>query len=183
MCPGDREAILETERLLLRVPRPDDVDALLGLYGDPEVTRYLTGETGTREGVLAGIRAWRERWRSDGFSQFAAIRREDGKVLGCIGLLAWDPATWENGSLGELGPDVELELGWKLARAFWGHGYATEGAVAVRDWALRELAPPRLISLIHPDNTRSQRVAAKVGERYERDVVTGTGRPAQLWTT
>ena len=75
-----------------------------------------------------------------------------------------------------------VSQGWTLARRYWGFGYATEAATAARDWAVQELRPPRLISLIHPDNVRSQRVSEKLGQRYERDVVT-RGRPAQLWST
>jgi RimJ/RimL family protein N-acetyltransferase len=59
------------------------------------------------------------------------------------------------------------ELGWRLARAAWGRGLATEGAIAARDWALGELGMPELISIIHPDNAASKRVAAKVGMTLE----------------
>ena len=59
------------------------------------------------------------------------------------------------------------ELGWRLARAVWGRGLATEGALAVREWALGELGMPELISIIHPDNAASRRVASKVGMTLE----------------
>ncbi len=77
----------------------------------------------------------------------------------------------DNGTRSEIGDEAEIELGWTLERAAWGHGFATEGAIAVRDWTVREVQPRRLISLIHPDNARSIRVAEKIGERYEHDVV------------
>ena len=176
-------AVIETERLLLRPPSVDDADGLLAVYSDPEVVRYIGGEPAAREDVEEGIRTWLARWETDGFSQLVAVGLADGSVLGCISLHAWDPETWSIGTRSEIGPSAEIELGWKLAREAWGHGYATEGAAAARDWALRELRPRRLISLIHPENVRSLRVAARLGERYERDVVLEGGGPAQLWTT
>jgi RimJ/RimL family protein N-acetyltransferase len=108
-------------------------------------------------------------------------------VLGRTGFLVWDPQRWVHGlreELDELEVPLETEIGWTLARRHWGHGYATEAARAARDWALAELQPPprRLIALIHAENVRSQRISQKLGQHYERDVLTG-GRPAQLWST
>jgi RimJ/RimL family protein N-acetyltransferase len=104
-------------------------------------------------------------------------------VIGRTGLVAWDPATWSHSTRHEIGPHAELELGWTLARFAWGFGYATEAARAVRDWAFEVIAPRRLISLIHPDNVRSQSVARRLDESYEREVLTAGGHPAQVWTT
>jgi RimJ/RimL family protein N-acetyltransferase len=175
--------VIESERLRLRPPSLEDAEALLAVYADRDVVRYIGGEPAELTDVQEGIRTWLARWEADGFSQLVAVRRDDGRVLGCVSLHAWDPETWSIGTRAEIGPGAEIELGWKLARDVWGHGYATEGARAARDWALAELRPPRLISLIHPDNVRSLRVAARLGERYERDVVLEGGGPAQLWTT
>ena len=57
------------------------------------------------------------------------------------------------------------EIGWMLAREHWGHGYASEAALALRDWALAERGLTRLISLIRPGNEASVRVAARIGEK------------------
>ena len=62
-----------------------------------------------------------------------------------------------------------------------GRGYATEAAAAARDWALANVRPGRLISLIHPENARSKRVAEKLGERFDRGITTTQGVPAELW--
>ena len=105
-----------------------------------------------------------------------AARRSAGS-----GLLVWDPQTWQNGTRSEIGDEAEIELGWTLERAAWGNGFATEAATAVRDWALREVQPRRLISLIHPENVRSIRVAEKIGERYQHDIVMHHGATVQLW--
>ncbi|HEX6700769.1 MAG TPA: GNAT family N-acetyltransferase [Gaiellaceae bacterium] len=174
--------MIETERLLLRLPEPSDADGFAEALGDPEVVRYLSGVARTREGTLDVIERMRGHWDRYGSGLFTIERREDGAVLGRAGFLVWDPRTWVHGLEHALDGPLETEIGWTLARRHWGHGYATEAALAARDWAFQELRLPRLISLIHPDNVRSQRVSEKLGQRYERDVVT-RGRPAQLWST
>ena len=174
---------LETERLVLRPPREDDLDALVPIYGDAEVMRYIgSGDAWTRSRSAEAIARWTSYWDADGFGMLAVIRREDGELIGDVGLLAWDPATWEHGTRAAIGPSAEIEIGWTLGRDAWGRGYASEAAFAVRDWARDELGLRRLISLIHPDNARSIRVAEKLGERYERDVVV-SARPARLYST
>jgi RimJ/RimL family protein N-acetyltransferase len=66
---------------------------------------------------------------------------------------------------------VEIEVGYRLARAFWGRGLATEAAEAVRDYAFRVLALPRLVAIIDPRNRPSIRVAEKTGLWYEKEVL------------
>jgi len=180
----DATPTLETDRLLLRVPKPSDADGLAEVITDPEVMRYIgAGTPVKREDAAPAIARFRRWWQADGFGVFAVVRREDGRFIGRAGLLAWDPTTWEHSTRAEIGAHAELEVGWALARHAWGQGYATEAAIAVRDWAFRELSPRRLISLIHPQNERSKRVAEKLGERYERDIVLARGYAAYLWTT
>ena len=65
----------------------------------------------------------------------------------------------------------EYEIAYLLGREFWGFGYATEAACATRDWGFREKKFSRMISLIYADNVTSQKVAARVGMSYERDVI------------
>jgi RimJ/RimL family protein N-acetyltransferase len=167
--------MIETERLLLRKPRSEDAADLAVAYSDLEVMRFIgDGSTATVAEIENGIRQWLERWESWGMSLFSLERREDGRVLGRAGFLLWDPETWQV-------PGDETELGWLLAREHWGHGYATEAALALRDWALGERGLTRLISLIQHGNVRSFRVAEKLGERYERDVEV-RGRPTRLYS-
>jgi RimJ/RimL family protein N-acetyltransferase len=167
--------VIETERLLLRLPRPEDAPDLAVAYAEPETVRYIgDGTTSTLEDVEAGIAQWLERWELWGVSLFSLERREDGRVLGRAGFLRWDPETWEIGG-------SETEIGWLLGQDHWGRGYATEAALALRDWARRERGLHRLISLIQHGNLRSVRVAEKLGERYERDVIV-RGKPSWLYS-
>ena len=175
--------MIETERLLLRPPVPEDADAVYRFISDPEVMRWIDvdGQTGTFDDAVERIARYRRAWELDGFGHFFLVRRDTGATVGRVGLLVWDPRTWQPGTRSEIGEEAEIELGWGLERAAWAHGYATEAALAVRDWALREVRPRRLISLIHPENERSMRVARRIGEEYQHDVVTHGGVTVQLW--
>lgn len=166
--------MIETERLVLRLPRLEDAPDLAAVYAEPETVRYIgDGATSTLAEVEAAILRWLERCELWGVSLFSVERREDGRVLGRAGFLRWDPETWKVD-----GP--ETEIGWLLGQEHWGKGYATEAALALRDWALRERGLTRLISLIQHGNVRSVRVAEKLGERYERDVEI-RGKPSWLY--
>ena len=166
--------MITTERLLLRKPCPEDAADLAVAYADPQVVRFIgDGSTATLTEVEEGIEQWLERWESWGLSLCSLERREDGRVLGRAGFLRWNPETWQVGG-------NETELGWLLAREYWGQGYATEAAAALRDWALGERGLTRLISLIRHENVQSVRVAERIGERYERDIV-ARGNPTQLY--
>jgi [ribosomal protein S5]-alanine N-acetyltransferase len=171
---------LETERLVLRAPVPEDVEALAPMYADPEVMRYLgDGRTLTRKETERSVRRMMDGWRSDGFGLFTTVRKEDETVIGRVGLIVWNPETWQVTSADANGP-TELEVGYTIGRPFWGLGYATEAAAASRDFALRELGAERLIALIIHGNDASENVARKLGFTYERDVRFGR-RDAQLF--
>lgn len=166
--------MITTERLVLRKPRREDATDLAVAYADPEVVRFIgDGTTATLAEVEEGIDQWLERWETWGMSLCSLERRADGRVVGRAGFLRWDPETWQVGG-------DETELGWLLAREHWGSGYATEAALALRDWAIEERGLTRLISLIRHENVHSARVAGRIGEQYERDVVV-RGHPTQLY--
>jgi len=175
------EIVVETERLLLRKPRAEDAAELAVAYAEPETVRYIgDGSTSTRDEVERGIARWRERWDANGLGLCSLERREDGGVLGRAGFLVWDTSVWEPSTFAEAGNDAEVEIGWMLARKHWGRGYATEAALALRDWAFGERGLTRLISLIRPGNEPSIRVAERIGEQYEREVVM-RGLPALVY--
>jgi RimJ/RimL family protein N-acetyltransferase len=132
------------------------------------------GSTATQAEVEKEVEQWLERWESWGLSLCSLERREDGRVVGRVGFLRWDPESWEVGG-------SETEIGWLLTRKYWGRGYATEAALALRDWAFGERGLARLISLISHENLPSIRVAERIGERYERDIEIH-GKPGRLYS-
>jgi ribosomal-protein-alanine N-acetyltransferase len=163
---------IETERLVLRRPRLSDAKALHAIYGDPEVMRYIgDGSTLTPAKTRAWIEKALARWKADGFGHF--VIEKDRKVIGRAGFLVWDPDEWKTGTLADLGDHAAIELGWMLAQEHWGNGYATEAAIALRNYGFKELKFERLISLITHGNDASVKVAERLGARYVRDVGSG----------
>jgi RimJ/RimL family protein N-acetyltransferase len=172
---------LETERLVLRPPRLDDAPAAAEFLTDPEVMRFLGGEPVPREQAPEVVQKWIERWERNGVGPFMLERRDDGRFVGRTGILVWDRRTWTHASFAEAGEHAQAELGWALSRAFWGNGYATEAARAVRDWARTERGIGSLISLIAPDNLASQRVAERLGAEQAEIVKLLDSGDAVVW--
>jgi RimJ/RimL family protein N-acetyltransferase len=148
---------LETDRLLLRPLEERDLDAYAAMVGDPAVTEFLVGPPMDRAGAWRHIALMRGHEVLRGWTNNAVVEKAGGRFLGRCGL--WQPEGWPG-----------LEVGWSLTRAAWGHGFATEAAGAWRDWAFAVLGAAELVSVIHPDNARSIRVAERIGHRRLREV-------------
>jgi RimJ/RimL family protein N-acetyltransferase len=157
MTEWNGTVVLTTPRLLLRTFRQDDLPHYAALNADPEVMRYLGGVPLSRQ-ESDEIAAWaQERHARDGVGLLAVERREDGVFLGMCGLHQQD---WY--------PD-DLELGWRLARRHWGHGYATEAAGAWLDHAFGTLGLPRVISATEHPNLRSLAVMRRLGMVFDHE--------------
>jgi RimJ/RimL family protein N-acetyltransferase len=139
--------VRETERLRLRPMEPRDLDDLVALHADPEVTEFIrpldAGQARER------LRRDGEEWRQRGHGLLAVIERTNGAFLGRCGLKHWPQFD-------------ETELGWALRRDAWGRGYATEAGRACIEWGF-ELDVPYLTAMISPANVRSARVAERLG--------------------
>lgn len=158
-----------TERLVLRVPTRDD--NLSEFVADDDVQRWVDG---LGENPADVIERWVRRWERDGIGPFAV--ELDGRLIGRVGFSVWDNRTWETSSFELAGEHVEVELGWAILSEHWGRGYASEAARAARAWLGRD----RVISMIHPENVRSIRVAEKLGAKRTERVETPHG-PADVW--
>ncbi len=155
--------VIETERLALRKPRLGD--DLSEFVADDDVQRWI----GPPEPADEQIDLWLRRWEGNGIGQF--VVELDGRLIGRVGFVVWDGLAWEPSTFDLAGKHAEVELGWAILSSHWGHGYATEASRAARDW----LGPRRTISLIRPDNVRSQRVAEKLGAAPGKTVETPYG--------
>lgn len=175
--------VIETERLILRKPNYDDAEGAAKMLGDMNVMEWLGGETVPPEAMPAVIDKWLERWDENGCGPFSIIRREDGCWLGRAGILVWDTrGVWTHGTLSGSGEFAQPELGWALTTAYWGSGYATEATGAAREWAYAELGFERLVSVIRPDNVRSQGVAQRLNCTPGETVNLFDGGPHVVWT-
>lgn len=154
------QVYLETERLLLRQFTPADVDNLVELDSDPAVMRYLNGGTPTPRDVIERDilpRFLRSYARGDGFGRWAAIEKATGAFLGWFSFQPHDDAH----------PD-DVELGYRLRKAAWGRGYATEGARALIRKGFTELGVRRVYATTYQDNLASRRVMEKAGLTFVR---------------
>ncbi len=156
-------ANLLTPRLRLRRWQADDYERMAAINRDPAVTEFLNrpvDEAATRAFLAKTL----EHWDEHGFGHWALEAREGplaGQLIGFVGV-AYPTFLPELAS--------RPELGWRLGRDAWGHGFATEAAVLARDDAFTRRRLPELISIIHPANARSRRVATKLGMTIERQV-------------
>ena len=105
-----------------------------------------------------------DRWRENGYGRRSLIEGATGTWLGFVELNPVGPGVHG------IGAD-EVEIGWWLDRAAWGHGFATEGALAIRDEGFERVGLERIIGRFQPANVASGRIMEKLGMRYERDTI------------
>src|SRR5436190_8096080 len=149
--------MIETERLLLRSFSADDLDAFASLNADPDVMRYIgDGKPQGKEQTEIRLNAVLDHWEQHGFGLFTVLEKESGEFAGFCGLKYLDTSS-------------EIEVGYRLAKKFWGRGLATEAARASLHYGFEELALDRIVAVVQPENAASCRVIEKIGLRYERD--------------
>jgi RimJ/RimL family protein N-acetyltransferase len=134
--------------------REDDFEDYAEICADPEVMRFLGGKPFSRAEAWRHLAFLAGHWHLRGYGHWAVEEKASGKLIGRLGFL--NPEGW---------PD--FEIGWTLGRASWGKGYAIEGARRALDYGFHELKRNHVISLIHPHNQASIRVAERLGEKPE----------------
>jgi RimJ/RimL family protein N-acetyltransferase len=148
--------ILETERLILRPYRADDLPHYAALWAEENVTRYIGGKPNTEEESWLRLLRQAGHWPLLGFGYWIVEERSTGTLLGEAGLAEFHR---------EIVPPIvgTPEAGWVFSSAAHGKGYATEAMRAIFDWSKAQLPHDRTVCLIHPENTASLRLAAKLG--------------------
>jgi RimJ/RimL family protein N-acetyltransferase len=150
---------LQTSRLTLRSFATEDVDAMAQLFANPDFMRFSLGVFTERKQTVAFIEKVMS-WDSSGIpSQFALVRRGDDALIGYCGFFHHAEVPGE------------VEIGYRLHPDYWNRGLITEAARAVRDHAFVNLKLPRVISLIHPENAPSRRVAEKNAMKVEKEIM------------
>lgn len=169
--------ILETDRLILRAPEPEDFEPWAAFAADEETMRHLGGAQ-ARSVAWRGLCTVRGAWAIRGFSMFSVIEKSTGRWVGRLG--PWQPEDWPG-----------TEVGWGLSRDTWGKGYATEGARACMDYVFDVLGWTDAIHTIEPANVGSQAVARRLGSTlrgpvtmpapYQDTYVEAWGQTREQW--
>ena len=143
--------MIETKRLYLRELQPSDREALSKILQDEQTMYAYEGAFSDTE-----VQAWLEKqlksYQRNGFGLWAAVLKETGEMIGQCGL------TWQ-----ELAGEQVLEIGYLFQRAFWHKGYASEAAMACKNYAFEMLQADEVFSIIRDTNGPSQRVAERNG--------------------
>ncbi len=156
--------MLETERLIMRPLLESDVDEIFAMRSDEDIMRFIREPQGRSES-FDWIKLVSARWDSDKLGFCALIEKETGKFLGWCGV-------WH------LKETNELEIGYAIAKEFWGKGFATEAAEKFIKYAFENLKPDKIVAVAEPENLASRRVMEKLGMQfvkiarfYERNLV------------
>lgn len=145
------EKIIETKRLYLRKMYHADFEAICRIMQDGQTMYAYEGAFSDSE-VNEWIDRQLARYEQFGFGLWAVVLKSTGKVIGQCGLTV---QPWKD--------DRVLEIGYLFRRDCWHNGYATEAAIACRDYAFNVLGAKNVCSIIRDTNTASQNVALRVG--------------------
>jgi ribosomal-protein-alanine N-acetyltransferase len=145
--------LFETERLRFREWLPKDAEPFAALNADPIVMEYFP-KILSREESDAFIARIEESFRTNGFDIFAVEEKQNGDFIGFIGFSR--PRFKESFT-------PCIEIGWRLAKEYWGNGYATEGAKGCLDHGFKTLGLDEIYSFTATTNLRSERVMQKIG--------------------
>ncbi len=154
--PVSSEPILTTSRLVLREMCTDDLDFVAAMLGDAEVMRFYPKRYSCDE-AEGWLRRQMERYARYGHGLWLVLDKNTSEPVGQVGL-----------TVQHVDGTDEPEVGYLIHRPFWRRGFATEAAIATRDYAFNALHKPRVISLVRPENVPSQGVATKMGMTVEK---------------
>ena len=147
---------LETPRLVIRSFRAADAEAMLAVFGDPEVRRYLPPfPDPTIESMEKSVARRMAMERDHGHGLWAVERKDTGELIGDCGLMLVEGT----------GPEVEIAYHYK--RSAWGQGYGTEAAITCLAHGFGPIGLHRVIAICVPENVGSWRVMEKAGMRHE----------------
>lgn len=148
--------VIETERLRLRPHRCNDLADCVALWSDPAVVRYTIGDPSPPQRTWIRILAYRGHWALLSYGYWAVEEKTSGSYVGELGFADFKR---------DIVPSIDgmPELGWALVPQFHGKGYATEALRAAVAWGDDHFAQRQTVCIIHRDNHRSFRVAAKLG--------------------
>ena len=148
--------IFTSDRIGFREWKDEDIESMSSLNADPDVMRYFPG-TQTEEATLALIERMRNQYNKNGFCYFAVDLLETKAFMGCIGCAE---------QFFESPYTPCIDIGWRLHKAYWHKGLATEGAQRCQQFMLDEHGITDIKAFAPKVNTPSINVMQKIGMRY-----------------
>jgi len=145
--------MLETNRLILRPMDECDVNAIFAMRSDVDVMRFIR-EPQNRDESANWVKIVSSRWEQEQIGFCAMLERLSQEFIGWCGI-------WR------LQETDELEIGYAVAKQFWGKGFATEAALRFLDYAFEKLENEKIVAVARPENAASRRVMEKLGMRYD----------------
>lgn len=147
----------ETNRLLLRMFTPDDLDDLARIFAKPSVMKYLglDGQPVLREETETALKSIIKNWELNGFGRWAVILKENGELIGCAGFRSYEGLA---------------ELFYLLDEPYWGKGLATEIARECLRFGFNDRRFDKIIAFVRPQNSASRRVLEKIGMRFIQEI-------------
>ncbi len=148
---------LQTQRTVLRMFTPDDLDALAAIFGNANVMKYLgldckpIAREETETAILSMIKHWKER----NFGRWAVINKEDNRLIGCAGFRSFEEIA---------------ELFYILDEPYWGKGLATEIAGECLRFGFEERGLNQIIAFTRPENAASRKVLDKINMRFDGEI-------------
>ncbi len=152
--------IMETSRLTLRYITSRDAEALMPILGDAEVMQFSIIGVHSPKQIKQFIEQRLISYMEYGFGLYAVVHKQNQELIGYCGFF-----------IQSIEQQKEVEVGYRLARKYWGQGLATEAAKAVLEYGQQRFNFQRFVCLIETENSRSIRVANKLGMTLEKKII------------
>ncbi len=149
----------ESERLRIRNLKAEDVEGVISIWVDPDVTKYMGGPR-KRNDLVEGFEEDLENPYKYEYDLWPIIEKSSDKLIGHCGLLEK-----------EIEGRSEIEVIYVIKKEHWGNGYASEIANAFIEYAFTQKGLGRVVALIKPDNEGSEKVAHKCGMVFEKEII------------
>jgi ribosomal-protein-alanine N-acetyltransferase len=148
--------ILTTQRLRLEPFNDRHFEELYYLNNDMQVMRYITGRKVSIDETLEHIALVKKNWAELGFSSWSIFLSDTNEFIGSGGIQHI-----------EFNRENPIEMGWRLKTSKWGHGYATEAAQRMMQYAFDQVDVDTLYAICHQENKRSEGVMKRIGMHFQ----------------
>lgn len=152
--------LLNLPRLIIRDFIVEDIDAIFKVLSDPAVMRFSLKGPFSKEKTIKYIHDHIRAYSQPGYGQYAIVLKESDAVIGCCGFIDM-----------QFNGGRETEVTYRIAKEYWGKGFASEAVRACKEYAFSQLGLSRLMARIEPENIASIKVAEKAGLQFKQELI------------